>query len=626
MTVNLSMLAGAGAQFFDNSGVPLAGGLVYTYAAGTTTPQATYTTSAGSTAHANPIVLDSAGRTPSGGEIWLTDAVAYKFVLKTSAAVTIATYDNVTGNASGIISSLAASSGSSLVGFIQSGTGAVATTVQTKLRESVSVLDFGADPTGATNSQTFIANALTYCKTNGKSLYIPGGTYLHSAVLDVDSVTLFGDGVTSILKATSATDTAIRLIGTGPEVQGIFVTGTATAINANVNSCGVAVYQATNFIVTNVTVDKTPYFGIGVFASSNGSITFNNVYGALKDGIHLTNDTTTGSSYVDVIGNYVGANGDDGIAVVTYSTASICTGINIVGNIIKNSASRAINLAGAALVTIANNNIISPTYAGINIIQDSVSGTLGSERILVDSNVIDTAGSASPNLYGAINLASAVSGQPVARVIISNNIVSNSRKSAIYTTSAEVFNVNINNNILYASGNCGIELNGGYNYYIESNQITTTVSSAVLANSGVIGEIIIRSNYLKNVGSNNASTVFLIAATTPGIVEISSNTHNNTAAYTITRFINVTANSSTIFNNQSTATYANSNIIPAPASFFASSFAFNNTTVSWTYGTGSPEAVVTAGIGSLYSNVSGGVSTTLYVKTSGTGNTGWTAK
>ncbi len=49
-------------------------------------------------------------------------------------------------------------------------------------------------------------------------------------------------------------------------------------------------------------------------------------------------------------------------------------------------------------------------------------------------------------------------------------------------------------------------------------------------------------------------------------------------------------------------------------------------TISWTYGTGSPEGAVTAGIGSLYSNISGGASTTLYVKTSGTGNTGWTAK
>jgi hypothetical protein len=45
-----------------------------------------------------------------------------------------------------------------------------------------------------------------------------------------------------------------------------------------------------------------------------------------------------------------------------------------------------------------------------------------------------------------------------------------------------------------------------------------------------------------------------------------------------------------------------------------------------TSGTGSPEGAVTAPVGSLYTRTDGGVSTTLYVKTSGTGNTGWTAK
>ncbi|MFY7941926.1 MAG: hypothetical protein ACOVOX_13550 [Burkholderiaceae bacterium] len=144
MTVNLSMLAGAGAQFFDGNGNPLTGGKLYSYVAGTTNPQTTYTTSAGNTAHANPIVLDSAGRVPSGGEIWLTDSVSYKFVLKDSSDVTIATYDNITGNGSGLLAALAASSGSSLVGYIQGATGSVATTVQTKLRQIVSIKDFGA--------------------------------------------------------------------------------------------------------------------------------------------------------------------------------------------------------------------------------------------------------------------------------------------------------------------------------------------------------------------------------------------------------------------------------------------------------------------------------------------------
>jgi hypothetical protein len=93
MAVVLSQYAGAGAQFFDNNGNPLAGGLIYTYAAGTTTPAATYTSSTGGTANANPIVLDSAGRTPA--QIWLTAGNSYKFVLQTSLGTLIKTDDNI---------------------------------------------------------------------------------------------------------------------------------------------------------------------------------------------------------------------------------------------------------------------------------------------------------------------------------------------------------------------------------------------------------------------------------------------------------------------------------------------------------------------------------------------------
>ena len=96
MAVNLSPLGGVAAQFFNNDGVPLAGGLIYTYAAGTNTPASTYTTGAGTIAHSNPIVLDSAGRIPTG-EIWLTDGVAYKFVIKDVSLTLIGTYDNIVG-------------------------------------------------------------------------------------------------------------------------------------------------------------------------------------------------------------------------------------------------------------------------------------------------------------------------------------------------------------------------------------------------------------------------------------------------------------------------------------------------------------------------------------------------
>jgi hypothetical protein len=84
---------GIGQQFFDDNGVPLAGGLIYTYQAGSSTPLVTYTTNAGNIANANPIVLDAAGRVPQ--EIWLLTGYSYKFVLQNANAVLIQTLDNI---------------------------------------------------------------------------------------------------------------------------------------------------------------------------------------------------------------------------------------------------------------------------------------------------------------------------------------------------------------------------------------------------------------------------------------------------------------------------------------------------------------------------------------------------
>lgn len=96
MAVFLSPVGGVAAQFFTNTGAVLTGGKLYTYAAGTTTPLTSYTTSAGTVARTNPIVMDAAGRVPDGGEIWITSA-QYKFVLTDSNNVLIATYDNISG-------------------------------------------------------------------------------------------------------------------------------------------------------------------------------------------------------------------------------------------------------------------------------------------------------------------------------------------------------------------------------------------------------------------------------------------------------------------------------------------------------------------------------------------------
>jgi hypothetical protein len=91
-TVLLSPV-GNGQQFFDNNGLPLAGGLIYQYQAGSSTPLATYTTNNGTVPNSNPIVLDSSGRTPQ--EIWMQTGYTYKLVIQTSTGTTLQSLDNL---------------------------------------------------------------------------------------------------------------------------------------------------------------------------------------------------------------------------------------------------------------------------------------------------------------------------------------------------------------------------------------------------------------------------------------------------------------------------------------------------------------------------------------------------
>jgi len=94
MAVNLSPV-GNGINFLGVTGQPLAGGKLYTYQAGSSTPLATYQDYNGITANANPIILGTDGRI--SGEIWFSAGYNYKLVLKDANDVLIATYDNLYG-------------------------------------------------------------------------------------------------------------------------------------------------------------------------------------------------------------------------------------------------------------------------------------------------------------------------------------------------------------------------------------------------------------------------------------------------------------------------------------------------------------------------------------------------
>lgn len=114
---------------------------------------------------------------------------------------------------------LGASGGSSLVGFIQSGTGAVSTTVQAKLRESVSVKDFGATGNGTTPDNAAIQLALD----TGKSVFLPNGTYLLSAPITINTVgqRLYGESSQNTYLTGGITQDQVRVAASHCEVDHI---------------------------------------------------------------------------------------------------------------------------------------------------------------------------------------------------------------------------------------------------------------------------------------------------------------------------------------------------------------------------------------------------------------------
>ena len=264
-TVNISLLAGAGWQFFSNDGLPLSGGKLYTYLAGTTTPSPTYTTAAGTIANSNPIILDSAGRVPN--EIWLINGTTYKFILKTSGDVVLGTYDNIPGSVSAqdiadIYAAFANTSditkGDALVGFKQSNatgflTGAVARTVHQKLQEWVSVKDFGALGNGTGNDTAAIQAALD----TGLSVIFPKGIYNVSSNLTVSSNNVTIALLGSTLKYPPIISAAYHLNFTGDNIifdmgGGVIDQGAGwatVAVNTTPGGSTITVTDGTKFTV-----------------------------------------------------------------------------------------------------------------------------------------------------------------------------------------------------------------------------------------------------------------------------------------------------------------------------------------------------------------------------------------
>jgi len=412
MAVNLSPVGGVAAQFFTNTGAVLTGGKLYTYLAGTTTPAAAYTSSSGSTVWTNPIVLDAAGRVPSGGEIWITDGITYKFVLKDSTDVLIATYDNISGINSNFISftnqqeiatatagqtvfnlsisyqpgtnSLsvfvdgvnqygpgaqyaytetdadtvsfvsglhvgaqvkftttqqqgAGVTNASQVTYDPAGTGAVSTNVQAKLRQTVSVEDFGAVGDGVTNDTTAIQAAITSL-VSGQTLMF-SKNYKITAALTITNksrVRLSGKGRVFFSGAPSG-DYIFTMIGTidNLEIDSLTLEGD--------NNSGYSQGAIGNN--SGQTISNTSFH----------DLTIKNINVGISHNANLSGSYTGGLCYNNYLENIKGTVAGSGYGI----QAAKAYNLKIYGNTINNASRHSIYVGrGQNLACLIENNVI----------------------------------------------------------------------------------------------------------------------------------------------------------------------------------------------------------------------------------------------------------------------------
>jgi hypothetical protein len=221
----------------------------------------------------------------------------------------------------------------------------------------LNVKDYGALGNGSNNDQTAIQNALNAANTQGKGLYFPAGTYLHSGTLSATSVHINGAGwnLTNIRSTSGTGDVAIQMFGANVKLSNVTVSTAYSGARmfAGWNAAVFINPSANNFHVDHVLVSGSPSIGILNWGGKNGKITNCSVISSLADAIHNTNKANN----ILVDRCYTNNCEDDGIACVSYQgDGGITYNITATNNCIRNTPhGRSMSVVGGQDVTYENN-------------------------------------------------------------------------------------------------------------------------------------------------------------------------------------------------------------------------------------------------------------------------------
>ena len=366
------------------------------------------------------------------------------------------------------------------VDFLQAGTGAVATDVQSKLRETVSVKDFGAVGDGVTDDTAAVQAALN----TGELVVFNKGVYVFSDTLTItksvvgkEAVLLpqsFSLSATTLLDAGGVTDVEVE----GLELDLSFF----TAVNDTAYSSLVKCVNMTN--TTNATLLSSKFtadsgFNWERFIDINSShkctikhCTFTDVTGEVIAAIGYT---------TQVEGNrIIGVKRDNGAGANRAIIAGGSEELHIINNYIEDTefvtnkfdSVAAIDI-GAANNVIVTGNILKNVAVGLDFEAASLNS---SDKIVISNNVVE--GRTGGGTYVGNGIWGNFASQAANDVTISNNVISKFEEPLQCTTA---YNISITGNVI-TGDNHGINLQGAYKYAVTGNVITMTSGlSAILA-------------------------------------------------------------------------------------------------------------------------------------------------
>lgn len=398
--------------FTDANGKPLAGGMVWTYLPNTTTPEETWGDPFGVSPNANPLTLDAAGSWPIFG------TGTYRFIVKDQFGNLISDGPTVAGPGAGAGGILYTA------GFI----GAVQETLQEKLDQLVSIVDFGAIP-GEDCSEAFDA-ALTAV---GYAFVPPGTWTVNATVFPPNNSSIFGVAkksiitsplnVTAIFSLAAANNVAfedLTIIGTEAACVALYCQGSSVQIqNVLFLGCWCTLNECFACLLDGIIMAPSQTQPAGLLTIEDTTVTS----AGCKDGV-ITNFT--------YLASFEGATGIAGVYCVKFSGATRwncsnwtintfyvvntedliqitgpCVALNFSGlaltggangiNIFASEGNPAVVGGPPTQINIEASNIQGCSNAGINLLgaSDGMGGSNEPVRINIIGNLLGVATSAS---------------------------------------------------------------------------------------------------------------------------------------------------------------------------------------------------------------------------------------